>query len=72
MIKLGVDVGGTFTDIVVVDEKEGKINLTKVPSTPRSPDQGVLNGVNKMREMFNIHPEDIEFLFTERQLQPTH
>lgn len=48
MIKLGVDVGGTFTDIVVVDEKEGKINLTKVPSTPRSPDQGVLNGVNKL------------------------
>ncbi len=56
MIKIGVDVGGTFTDLVVVDEGNGAVNFTKVPSTPASPDRGVMNGVNKICNMFDISP----------------
>ncbi len=62
MIKLGVDVGGTFTDLVMIDQKNKGINLTKVPSTPWSPDQGVLNGIGKMAKMFSMNPDEIEYL----------
>lgn len=48
MTKLGVDVGGTFTDLVLVDDESGEIKLAKVPSTPQMPDQGVLNGISKI------------------------
>jgi len=62
MIKLGVDVGGTFTDLVLIDEKTKLINITKVPSTPRSPDQGVLNGIKKVSSLFSVDPSEIDFL----------
>ena len=62
MIKLGVDVGGTFTDLVVFDERTGAIQLTKVPSTPKSPDQGVLNGIRRLATEFRIDPGMIDFL----------
>ena len=62
MIKLGVDVGGTFTDLVLIDEKTNLINITKVPSTPRSPDQGVLNGIQKAATLFAMNPAEIDFL----------
>jgi len=62
MIKLGVDVGGTFTDLVVIDEKTKKINIAKVPSTPQSPDRGVMNGVIKAAKLFSFQPKEIDFL----------
>ena len=62
MKKIGVDVGGTFTDLVVIDEQNGQINLTKVPSTPKNPDQGVLNGIEKVSKLFSVQPEEVGFL----------
>ncbi len=43
MIRLGVDVGGTFTDLVAV--QDGRISTAKVPSTPRDQSRGVLGAV---------------------------
>ena len=37
MIRVGIDTGGTFTDLVAVDEETGAIAIAKVPSTPESP-----------------------------------
>ena len=42
---IGVDVGGTFTDIVVYDARAGAIRSTKSPSTPDDPTRGVLAGL---------------------------
>ena len=42
--RLGVDVGGTFTDLLLVDEKSGASWSAKVPSTPADQSVGVLNG----------------------------
>jgi N-methylhydantoinase A len=42
-MRVGVEVGGTFTDLVAVED--GRIVVTKVPSTPRSPDVGAFNAL---------------------------
>src|SRR5499427_6874794 len=44
MYRIGVDVGGTFTDLVAVDDS-GKATLAKVPSIPADPSIGVLDGL---------------------------
>jgi N-methylhydantoinase A len=44
MVRIGIDVGGTFTDLVAVDD-EGRASLAKVPSTPADPSEGVIDGL---------------------------
>src|SRR5262245_45326035 len=45
--RLGVDVGGTFTDVLLVDEATGATWRAKTPSTPADQSAGVRNGVEK-------------------------
>ncbi len=45
MITVSIDIGGTFTDIIIIDEVG--INYYKVPTTPKNPEEGVLNGLKK-------------------------
>ncbi len=47
MIRAGVDVGGTFTDVIIFDEDTGEIRTTKTPSTPKNPAEGILDGLEK-------------------------
>ena len=42
--RVGVDIGGTFTDVALVDEATGEIGVAKVPTTPRNLAEGVLAG----------------------------
>ena len=44
-ILVGVDVGGTFTDVVRLDESTGNIKVTKISSTPADPSRAVLDGI---------------------------
>ena len=44
-IRIGIDVGGTFTDINLFDEASGRLAVHKVPSTPRDPSQAIVEGV---------------------------
>ena len=46
--RLGVDIGGTFTDIVVVDETTGAVRVGKVLTTPKDPAHGVEGGVQAL------------------------
>ena len=57
--RLGVDVGGTFTDLILVDEKSGSIHTAKVPSTPADSSIGVMNGVAKVCDNAGIDPSEI-------------
>jgi N-methylhydantoinase A len=45
---LGVDVGGTFTDLVLYDPKTGTLRIEKVPSTPTDPSLGILAGIARL------------------------
>src|ERR1700681_5084991 len=47
-LRIGIDTGGTFTDIVSVDIVSGATLVTKVASTPANPAIGLLRGVNKI------------------------
>ena len=46
--RIGIDTGGTFTDIVAVDDETGAIVTTKTPSTPADPAEGFLAGIEKV------------------------
>jgi N-methylhydantoinase A len=58
-LRLGVDVGGTFTDLLLLDEAGGRTYTAKVPSTPADSSIGVLNGVDKICRQAGINPADI-------------
>jgi N-methylhydantoinase A len=59
---LGVDVGGTFTDLALFEQERGAVILTKVPSTPADPSQGVIDGIRQLVETHGVEPANIAFL----------
>jgi 5-oxoprolinase (ATP-hydrolysing) len=48
MKRIGVDVGGTFTDLILVDEETGQIAVDKIASTPDDPARAVVEGVEQL------------------------
>ena len=52
--RLGVDVGGTFTDLILIDEKTGDTYRAKTPSTPMDASVGVLRGIEKVAAQVGI------------------
>ena len=57
--RLGVDVGGTFTDLILVNEQTGDVHSAKVPSTPHDSSIGVLNGIARVCQNAGIDPHKI-------------
>ncbi|WP_210440315.1 hydantoinase/oxoprolinase family protein [Nocardioides xinjiangensis] len=47
-IRIGIDTGGTFTDVVALDEDSGELVTTKTPSTPGNPADGFIAGIEKI------------------------
>ena len=45
--RVGVDSGGTFTDVCLFDEEQGRVEVWKVPSTPDDPSRGIARGVEE-------------------------
>lgn len=60
--RLGVDVGGTFTDLLLFNEDTGGFWRHKTPSTPHDSSEGILNGVNAICDEAGIVASDIEYL----------
>lgn len=59
--RLGVDVGGTFTDLLLFDNETGNFWRHKTPSTPHDSSEGILNGVNAITSQAGVDPAEIEF-----------
>ncbi len=57
--RLGIDVGGTFTDLLLFNEASGEINLLKTPSTPDDQSIGILTGIQEIISDTGITPSDI-------------
>ncbi|WP_413301013.1 hydantoinase/oxoprolinase family protein [Bacillus sp. 1P10SD] len=59
---VGVDVGGTFTDVTLVNSRTGKIKNHKVSSTPDDPSRAIMKGIRDILEMNDIAVEDVHYL----------
>ena len=59
--RLGVDVGGTFTDLLLFDEDTGKFWRHKTPSTPHDSSEGILTGVKAITAEAGVSASDIAY-----------
>jgi N-methylhydantoinase A len=61
-LRIAIDTGGTFTDVVVIDDATGEITAVKSPSTPADPSIGLLDGVHKVLKVLDRPPEDLRIM----------
>jgi len=59
---IGVDVGGTFTDVILTDTSTGQQYVHKVPSTPQSQEIAVVTGIEGLLRNNNITPDDVSLV----------
>ena len=57
-IRIGIDTGGTFTDVVAFDQDSGGLVTTKTPSTPANPADGFINGMHKVLDLLGATGAD--------------
>jgi hypothetical protein len=53
--RIGVDIGGTFTDVALVDDASGRIGVAKVPTTPADLADGVLAALGTAMERYEVN-----------------
>src|SRR6476646_6544835 len=60
--RVGIDTGGTFTDVVALNEQSGEVFTTKTPSTPDDASIGFMNGVGRLMGQVGFGPDQIAAL----------
>jgi N-methylhydantoinase A len=60
--RIGVDIGGTFTDVALVDDASGHIGVAKVPTTPSDLTEGVLCALDMAMRRYQVVPAEVELL----------
>ena len=61
-MRVSIDVGGTFTDAILVDEKKGSFFYTKTPTTHHDLAQGVLNALEEILRIARVSMKDIDYI----------
>ena len=59
--RVGVDIGGTFTDFCAFDEQTRQVHALKVLSTPETPGREVIEGLRQLQERFSVSPAEIGY-----------
>ena len=59
MFRIGIDVGGTFTDFTLLAEAGGKVSFHKVASTPHDPSEAIERGIADLLREYAIAPDQI-------------
>ena len=62
MLSVSIDVGGTFTDAVAVDDETGKVSVLKLASTPRTPEKGFVKSLGSLLERAACPPTKVSVL----------
>lgn len=60
--RIGIDIGGTFTDVAMVEERSGRIGIAKVLTTPADFGRGVINGIRQGLERHGVAAADVALL----------
>src|SRR5215204_6419074 len=60
--RIGVDIGGTFTDVALVEDASGAIGVAKVPTTPGELSRGVLSGLHMAMSRYAVSAADVSLL----------
>jgi N-methylhydantoinase A len=60
--RLGIDIGGTFTDATLLDESTGEWRIAKVPSTPREPANAFMTAAHRVVAEAGLSPSDVRLL----------
>jgi N-methylhydantoinase A len=58
--RLGIDVGGTFTDLLLFNDSSGDVHLLKTPSTPEDQSIGILAGIERIIAESGVSPSEIQ------------
>ncbi len=58
-LSLGIDIGGTFTDLVIHDPRDGRAVIWKESTTPDDPARGALEGTRRVLEKAGVRPQDV-------------
>jgi N-methylhydantoinase A len=59
--RIGIDIGGTFTDFSLLDEETGSIRVLKTPSDPAAPEKAVFEGMTKLFATYGVRPSEIRY-----------
>ncbi|WP_187368749.1 hydantoinase/oxoprolinase family protein [Baekduia soli] len=62
VLRVGIDVGGTFTDLMLVDDDTGSVTVHKVPSTPADPSVATMQGLRELCELGGATPAGVDQL----------
>ena len=60
---IGVDIGGTFTDLMLFDAEAGAVHVHKVPSTPAAPEEAMVAGIRELCGIAGVAPADVTGVF---------
>ncbi|MBI3979953.1 MAG: hydantoinase/oxoprolinase family protein, partial [Chloroflexi bacterium] len=60
--RLGVDIGGTFTDATLIDETTGEVRIGKVSSTPKDPSIGFLQATHRILQTAAVAPAEVAYV----------
>lgn len=61
MYRIGIDVGGTFTDVTLLNSETGRYYTYKLSSTPQDQSVAISNGTKETLELYNVSPDEIEY-----------
>lgn len=61
-LRVGIDIGGTFTDLTLADSELGVLRHGKVPSTPQSPSDALIQGLLEITAVANASPKELGYL----------
>ncbi len=61
-VRIAVDIGGTFTDFQILDQRHGRVMAWKAPTTPADPSEGLMTGIRQAAERFGFALADVGLL----------
>lgn len=61
-VRIGIDVGGTFTDFVLSDARNGSVAFYKEPSSPEDPSKALISGLQSLLDQVGLQPADVSVL----------